>query len=178
MDQIAGRTWTAKDVTPVVRRTGNRFSVKAMSAISTHDRMHFMVFAETFDAQVVCRFPARLVGHYDRKVNLIADRHSAHRSKTVRAWLADHQDRIELHFLPSYSPEPNPDELADAELKRGLPRTHRAGNQNELAAETRRFFHRRQRRPHIVHGCFDGPHAHYTPDENPTSFRSMDYWPV
>ncbi|MEU3050797.1 transposase [Streptomyces sp. NPDC006984] len=29
------------------------------------------------------------------------DRHSAHRSKTVRTWLADHEDQIELHFLPS-----------------------------------------------------------------------------
>ncbi|MEV6955511.1 transposase [Streptomyces sp. NPDC051183] len=63
---------------------------------------------------------------------MIIDRHSAHRSKTVQAWLAGRQDEIELHFLPSCSPEPNPDELVNADLKRSLPYTHRARNQAEL----------------------------------------------
>ncbi|WTT48770.1 IS630 family transposase [Streptomyces zaomyceticus] len=169
-DQVTGRTWGEQGQTPVVRRTGNRFSVNAMSAISTKGRMHFMVFTDTFAAQVMCRFLARLVGHFDRKVHLIVDRHSAHRSKAVRAWLAGHKDQVELHFLPSYSPELNPDELVNADLKRSLPHTHRARNQAELAAETRRFFHRRQRQPHIIRGYFGGPHVRYTLDENPMSF--------
>lgn len=107
-DQVTGRTWGARDTTPVVHRTGNRFSVNAMSAISTKG-MHFMVFTESFDAKVMC-FLTRLVGHFDRKVHLVVDRHSAHRSKAVRAWLANHKDQVELHFLRSYSPELNPDE--------------------------------------------------------------------
>ncbi|MFF3733386.1 IS630 family transposase [Streptomyces sp. NPDC002476] len=164
-DQVTGRTWGARGTTPVVRRTGNRFSVNAMSAISTKGRMHFMVFTESFDAKTMCRFLDRLVGHFDRKVHLIVDRHSAHRSKTVRTWLADHKDEIELHFLPSYSPEPNPDELVNADLKRSLPHTHRARNRAELAAETHRFFHRRQRQPHIARGYFGGPHLRYILDE-------------
>ncbi|WP_455770038.1 IS630 family transposase [Streptomyces griseoaurantiacus] len=158
-DQVTGRTWGMKGRTLVVRRTGNRFSVNAMSAISTKGRMHFMVFTESFDATVMCRFLGRIVGHFDRKAHLIVDRHSAHRSKTVRAWLADHQDRIELHFLPSYSPELNPDELVNADLERSLPHTHRARNRTELAAETRRrFFHRRQRQPHVITG-YSGQYA-------------------
>ncbi|WP_435799783.1 transposase [Streptomyces goshikiensis] len=75
------------------------FSVNAMSAISTRGRMHFMVFTKSFNAKVMYRFLARLVGHFDRKIHLIVDRHSAHRSKTVRDWLASHQNQIELHFL-------------------------------------------------------------------------------
>ncbi|MDX3641973.1 transposase [Streptomyces sp. MB09-02B] len=78
--------------------------------------------------------------------------HSAHRSRKVSAWLADHPDRIELHFLPAYSPELNPDELVKADLKRSLPMHNRARDQAQLAAESRRFFHRRQRQPHIVRG--------------------------
>ncbi|KFF96862.1 transposase, partial [Streptomyces scabiei] len=94
-----------------------------------------------------------------RKVHLVVDGHSAHRSAKVRTWLADHPDRIELHFLPSYSPELNPDELVNADLKRSLPMHSRARDQAQLAAETRRFFHRRQRQPHIVRGYFGGPHV-------------------
>ncbi|MFF1502177.1 IS630 family transposase [Streptomyces sp. NPDC058316] len=164
-DQVTGRTWGAQGRTPVVRRTGNRFSVNAMSAISTRGRMHVMVFTESFDAKVMGHFLARLVGHFDHKVHLIVDRHSAHRSKSVRAWLADHQDEIELHFLPPYSNELNPDELVNADLERSLPHTQRARNRAELATETRRFFHRRQRQPHIVTGYFKAPHVRYVLDE-------------
>ncbi|MEV6544559.1 transposase [Streptomyces sp. NPDC051665] len=95
-DQITGRTWGEKGRTPTVRRTGNRFSVNAMSAISTKGRMHFMVFTETFDADVMCRFLDRLAGHLERKVHLVLDGHSARRSRKVRAWLAARPDRIEL----------------------------------------------------------------------------------
>ncbi|WP_435601174.1 hypothetical protein [Streptomyces sp. C10-9-1] len=46
-----------------MRRTGNRLSVNSMSAISTKGRMHFIVFTETFAAQVMCRFLDRHFGH-------------------------------------------------------------------------------------------------------------------
>ncbi|WP_442802453.1 helix-turn-helix domain-containing protein [Streptomyces sp. CMB-StM0423] len=61
-DQVTGRTWGAKGRTPVVRRTGNRFSVNAISAISTKGSMNLMVFTGTFDADLMCRFPDRLAG--------------------------------------------------------------------------------------------------------------------
>ncbi len=144
-----------------MRRSGNRFSVNAMSAISTKGRMHFMVFTETFDADVMCRFLDRLAGHFGHKVRLVVVGHFAHRSRKVRAWLAEHPDRIELHFLPSYSPELNPDELVNADLKRSLPMHSRARDQAQLATETRRLLHRRQRQPHIVRGYFGGPHVGY-----------------
>ncbi|MGW1156560.1 IS630 family transposase [Streptomyces rubiginosohelvolus] len=162
-----GRTWGEKGRTPVVRRSGNRFSANAMSAISTKGRMHFVVFAESFTTEVMCRFLDRLAGHFETKVHLVVDGHSVHRSKRVRDWLAAHPDAVELHFLPPYSPELNPDELVNADLKHSLPRQHRARNQDELAAETRRFFRRRQRQPQIVRGYFGGPHLRYVLNENP-----------
>jgi transposase len=160
-DQVTGCTWGERGRTPIVRRTGNRFSVNAMSAISTKGRMHFMVFTERFDASVMCRFLERLIGHFEKKVHLVVDGHSAHRSRRVRDWVAAHADQIELHFLPPYSPELNPDELVNADLKRSLPMRSRARGQAQLAAETRRFFHRRQRQPHVVRGYFGGPHVRY-----------------
>lgn len=52
----------------------------------------------------------------------------------------------------------------------GLPEQHRAPDLAELAAETRRFFRRRQRQPHIVRGYFSGLHVRYVLDENSTNF--------
>ncbi|WP_443047000.1 transposase [Streptomyces sp. HB2AG] len=101
--------------------------------------------------------------------------HSAHRSRKVRDWLAADPDGVELHFLPPHSPEPDPDELVNADLKHSLPKQHRARNQTELAAETRRFFRTRQSQHHIVRGCFDGPHVHYVLNGSSLSFRSSPY---
>ncbi|MCC2280838.1 transposase [Streptomyces sp. ET3-23] len=95
------------------------------------------------------------------KVHVIADRHPVHRSKAVRAWLEENTERIELHLLPGYSPELNPDELLNADIKRHVhaARTRSAG---DLAHETRRFLHRRQHQPHTVRGYFHGRHVRYT----------------
>ncbi|MGW0962535.1 IS630 family transposase [Streptomyces gelaticus] len=136
-DQVTGRTWGKKGRTLIiVRRTGNRFSANSMSAISTRGRMYFMVFTESFDSAMMCRFLDRLVGHFDRKIHLVVDGHSAHRSKKVKDWLADHAEEIELHFLPPYSLELTPDEMVNADLKHRLPKSHQARNQDQLAAET------------------------------------------
>ncbi|MGW6691870.1 IS630 family transposase [Streptomyces sp. NPDC054961] len=169
-DQVSGRTWGERGRTPIVRRTGNRISVNAVSAISTKGRMHFMVFTESFDANVMCRFLGRLAGHFDRKIHLVVDRHSAHRSRTVRDWLADHADQVELHFLPSYSPELNPDELVNADLKRSLPASSKARTQAQLASEARRFFHRRQRQPHIEPRLLPRPARPLHPRREPFEF--------
>lgn len=173
-DQVTGRARDAKGRTPIVRRTGNRFSVNTMSAISTKGRMHFMVLTETFDTDVTCRFLDRGAGHFDRKVHLVVDGHSAHRSRTVRAWLAEHPTGSNCTFLPSYSPEPNPDELVNADLKHSLPTHSRARDQAQLAAGTRRFFHPHQRQPHLIRGCFGGPHVRCTLEQNPLSPGSTD----
>lgn len=108
-----------------MRRTGSRFSVNAMSAISTKGRMRFLVFAESFTAEVMCRFLDRLADHFHRKIHLVVDGHSTHRSRKVRNWLAARPDDIELHFLPPYPPELNRDELAAATSSTACP--HSAG---------------------------------------------------
>jgi hypothetical protein len=52
-----------------------------------------------------------------RKVHLIVDGHPAHRARLVSAWVGRHADQIELHFLPGYSPELNPVELLNHDVK-------------------------------------------------------------
>lgn len=55
-----------------------------------------------------------------RKVYLIRDNLRVHHSKPVKAWLATNANAIEVFYLPSYSPELNPDEMANADLKRAV----------------------------------------------------------
>ncbi|WP_081539372.1 MULTISPECIES: IS630 family transposase [Kitasatospora] len=127
-DQVSGRTWAPRG------------------------RMWFTVYRGLFTAEVFCDFLDRLNRQFDRPVHLLVDRHSVHRSRKVRAWLADHPGRITMHLLPAYAPETNPDELVNADLKRTLLPTSRAHSVDQLVDEVRRFFHRRQKQPHIVCG--------------------------
>ncbi|OCC09867.1 hypothetical protein A3Q37_04456 [Streptomyces sp. PTY087I2] len=91
-DQVTGRTWGQMGKTPVVRRSGNRFSTNAMSASRTKGRKHSMIFAESFTAEVMGRFLDRLAGHFEHKTHLVVDGNSARRSRKGRDWSAAHPD--------------------------------------------------------------------------------------
>ena len=156
-----GRSWAPKGRTPIVRVTGKRLRVNVMSAVASRGALWFTVFTERFTATVFTAFLDRIGRQAGRKVHVIADRHPVHRSKAVRAWCEANADRVELHLMPGYSPELNPDELLNADLKRNV-NASRAHNVDRLANETRRFLRRRQRQPHIVRSYFQAPHVRYS----------------
>jgi transposase len=156
-----GRSWAPAGHTPLVRVNGRRFRVNIMSAVASRGALWFTVFPGKFTAKVFCAFLDRLATQARRKVHVIVDRHPVHRSKAVKEWLAENAERIELHLMPGYSPELNPDELLNADLKHHV-HAARATSTDDLARETRRFLHRRQRQPHIVSGYFHGRHVRYT----------------
>ena len=51
---------------------------------------------------------------------LILDNLSVHKSKLVKEWVNEHKSRIELFYLPPYSPDMNPDELLNQDLKANI----------------------------------------------------------
>ncbi|MBB5803072.1 transposase [Saccharothrix ecbatanensis] len=146
-----GRSWAPKGRTPIMRVTGKRLRVNVMSAVASRGALWFTVFTERFTAPVFTAFLDRVASQAGRKVHVVADRHPVHRSNA---------DRVELHLMPGYSPELNPDELLNADLKRNV-NASRAHTVDRLAHESRRFLRRRQRQPHIVRGYFRAPHVRY-----------------
>ncbi|MFD4686839.1 IS630 family transposase [Streptomyces sp. NPDC058219] len=142
-----GTSWALKGQTPIVKVSGRRFRVNVMSAIASRGTLYFTVFTEKFTAKVFTAFLGRLARQSGRKVHVIADRHHpVHRSKAVTAWLETNSDRVELHLMPGYSPEPNPDELFNADIKRHV-HAARARSADDHAHKTRHFLHRRQQQP-------------------------------
>lgn len=111
-DHHSGRTWGEKGNTPVVKATGARFGFNVVSAVNNKGKFEFMILDGKFGTREFIDFMERLVRYKRRKVFLIVDGHPVHKSKAVMKWAEDHSDRIELYFLPSYSPQLNPTELA------------------------------------------------------------------
>ncbi|WP_190816602.1 IS630 family transposase [Saccharopolyspora pogona] len=160
-DAAVGRTWAPVGQTPVVGKTGKRFSVNAMCAIGNKGELYFTVYTGSFNASVFVPFLDRLTRHLDRKVHLIVDGHPVHRRKTVRKWVDDHAAAIEMHFLPGYSPELNPDEILNADLKRTMSTGTAPKTRDELETGVRSFLHRLQKSPGRVRSYFGKPEVRY-----------------
>jgi transposase len=161
-DHTAGRSWSPVGRTPVVEGTGQRFGANVISAISNKGRLQFRVFKQRFTTPVCIDFLARLVRQAGgQKIILILDGHPVHRAKKVRAWVQTHADQIELQFLPGYSPELNPTELLNQDVKTNALGRRRPTSQDELIGDTRSYLRSTQRRPQLVTRYFDGEHVTY-----------------
>ena len=137
-DAAAGRSWAPVGQTPVSKRTGERFRVTMVRAISNAGRLRFRLFVGSFTAAVFIDFLGRLLrDRSGRKVHLVVDSHPVHRAKRVSAWVGRHAERIQLHFLPGYSPELNPVELRNQDVKANAAGRRRARSAAELARELR-----------------------------------------
>jgi transposase len=135
--------------------------VNQISAISNEGSVRFMTYKGALTAVVFLLFLKRLVAGARRKVLLIADQLQAHKTPEVLAWLADHQMQIEVFYLPAYSPELNPVEYLNGDMKAtvneaGLPDTRGA-----LQARIQTFMKKLATVPTHVISYFLHPWAQY-----------------
>jgi transposase len=100
-----------------VQSTGARFSLNVISAVNAQGEFRFMVVKGSVGALKFCDFIKRLVSSTSKMVFLIVDGHPSHKSLMVKNLLDSLKDRIRMFFLPSYSPELNPDERVWNDLK-------------------------------------------------------------
>jgi len=160
-DHVAGRSYSPCGQTPVIPGSGKRFGCNMISAITNQGKLNFMVFKDSFNTEVFLEFLRRLLRQIQRKVFLIVDGHPVHRGIKVRKWVEKHRRQIMLSYLPGYSPELNPDELLNQDIKSNAVGQRRAKNRKELVANARSFLQSRQRQPHIVRQYFQGKHVRY-----------------
>lgn len=109
-DYHAGTTWAPQGKTPVVRATGQRVSVNMISAVSSLGELQFMLVQGRTDASVFKTFLEQLMFNAKRPVLLVVDGHPVHRAKLVKQYVESTNGMLELHYLPPYSPQLNPDE--------------------------------------------------------------------
>jgi transposase len=164
-DHQTGTSYAPRGRTPAVPGTGKRFGCNMISTVTNHGGLRFMVFKERFTADVMIRFLRRLVRQLDRKVLLILDGHPVHKSKKVKAWVAEHADRIELFLLPGYAPELNPDELLNQDVKSNAVGRRRPKDQKDLLASVSGYLRSTQRQPDVVRSYFEEEHVRYAAEQ-------------
>jgi transposase len=115
-----GRSYAPKGKTPIKKSMSKKFSINMVSAITNQGKVQFMIYSDNMNAEKLIVFMQQLIKSADRKIYLILDNLRVHHSKIVKEWVEKNKKNIALFFIPSYSPERNPDEYLNCDLKQGL----------------------------------------------------------
>jgi len=132
-----GRSYAPKGKTPVRKTMGKRLSTNMISSVTNQGKVEFMIYSGTMNAERFLKFLRQLIKNRDRKIYLILDNLKVHHSKIVNNWVEKNKRVIELFFLPSYSPEKNPDEYLNCDLKQGLAQKPAPRNQSKLESHVK-----------------------------------------
>ena len=119
---VRGRSYTFAGKTPVTYTHGghSRQKLSMIATVTNQGKTRWMIIDEAFNSDKLIEFLEALIKDAGKKVFLILDNLRVHHSKPVKAWAAERQDKIELFYLPSYSPELNPEERLNADLKHAI----------------------------------------------------------
>lgn len=156
-----GRTWGEVGHTPEVTDTGARFGLNFFSAVEAQGKLRFHAEHNTVNGKAFLGFLKQLVGSEDRPIAVIADGHPAHRAKIVTEYVASTQGQLNLHLLPGYSPELNPDEFVWHYLKNSRLAKKTARNLKHLQRLSTSGLQSLQRSPQIVRSFFQEEHVQY-----------------
>jgi len=96
-----------------------------------------------------------------KKIILIVDNLKVHHAKILQPWFLENKDKIELKFLPSYSPEMNPDEYLNRDLKSRLSNEPTTSNGNVLEDRVMKYMDMLGKDQSLVCSFFAGPQVRY-----------------
>ena len=153
-DSQHGRSYAPKGKTPEIRLSAKRVSMNMISSVTNRGKVRFMLFRNGMTAQLLIKFMTRLIHDAGRKVFLILDNLRVHHAKKAKAWLQDRTDEIEVFYLPAYSPELNPDEYLNCDLKAGVHGKPPARSRKELAKRVIGHMRKLQKLPTRVASYF------------------------
>lgn len=117
-DPPLGRTYGLKGKTPEVVTSGQRQSLNVISAVNARGEFWAATYTGKLNAEAFVAFLQNFMKGRSGKTFLVIDGHPAHTAKLVDCYLETMEGRLELHRLPSYAPDLNPDEFVWAHMKK------------------------------------------------------------
>ena len=152
------RGYAPKGQTPVVKVQAKKMHINMISAISNQGRLHFMLYSDAINSDRLIEFMQALIKTAaGKKVFFILDNLKVHHSKKVSEWIDDHKSEIALFHLPPYSPEYNPDEYLNNDLKHNIGTQAMVKDVKELEDHTNSFMKRLSEDKDHVKSYFDHP---------------------
>jgi transposase len=124
--------------TPVARLSHNgKYRINIMSAVTNQGKLRFTMYEDSMTQQKLIAFTKRLIKTSKRKVFLILDNLKVHHGQIFRDFIDKNNKKIEVFYLPTYSPELNPDEYFNGTLKRRIESKGDAKSKDSFFKNTR-----------------------------------------
>jgi transposase len=153
--------------TPELKVPGSRFSVNMISTVTNQGKVRWMIYEGRMNAALFIVFLTRLLAGATKKVFLIVDHLSVHEAAAVEGWLADKADRIEVFYLPKYTPERNPDEYLNCDVKGNINTDGLPKDREELRGKLHRFMQRLSKLPRRIVSYFEHKLLRYAAAPDP-----------
>ena len=135
--------------------------INMISSITNQGKVRFMFYEGSMNAKMFIRFLRRLVTDASKKVHLILDNLPTHHSKVVKEWAEKRKDKIELHYLPSYSPDLNPDEYLNCDLKAELAKSGSRKNRTQFQGQVKSKMRSLSKQPRRIKSYFNSHKLDY-----------------
>lgn len=136
------RGYAPKGKTPVLKVETKKMHINMVSAINNEGKVFFKIYKEPMNTDLLKDFCLRLMKDLNnRKIFMICDNLKVHHAHIFRDWLAEDEqkNRLEVFYLPSYSPEYNPDEYLNNDLKQTIGRQPQAKDVDDIQKYTENF---------------------------------------
>lgn len=156
-----GRSYAPKGKTPTRTSMAKKLSMNMISSVTNQGKVRFMIYKGSMNAQMFIKFLKQLTKGANKKIYLIVDNLRVHHSKLVKSWVEKQENKLELYYLPSYSPERNPDEYLNCDLKYGISEKPSPHTEKQLKSNVRSHMKMLQNRPDRVRKYFNHPSINY-----------------
>ncbi|MHB1669758.1 IS630-like element ISCARN41 family transposase [Acidovorax temperans] len=159
---VRGRSYAPAGQTPVAYAPGGtRQKLSMIATVTNQGKTRWMITCEAFNAGKLIEFLQALVKDAGRKVFLILDNLRVHHSKPVKEWVAQRKQHIEVFDLPSTSPELNPEERLNADLKQALGKKVPVRTKAKLRDAANAHMTMLERSPERMRSYFQAPRVKY-----------------
>ena len=159
---VRGRSVASRRKAPVTMAVGGtRQKLSMIASIANQDRACWINIDGALSHEWLVVFFELPVLDVGRKVFLILGNLSVHRYKPVKTRLSEHKAQMEVFYLPSYSPELNPEVRLNANLKHGIRSKVPVQTKAKLQAATEEHINTIASKPERGRAYFQDPYVKY-----------------
>jgi len=119
LERKGSRVWARKGTKPIFPVQTMKGSIHVFGALNNKRGKVMTLRAEEINRFSFLKFLKKLM-HYHKKVFLIVDNASWHKTKEIKEFLAENYERLRIAYFPPYSPEYNPSEYCWKAVRRDL----------------------------------------------------------
>lgn len=88
-----------------------------ISTVTNQGKVRWMISPGKMNAALFIAFLTRLLAGAAKEAFRIVDHLSVHEAAAAEGWPADKTARLEVFYLPTYTPERNPDEYLNCDVE-------------------------------------------------------------